>query len=150
MMTVRFSCWLLVFLCMGMALGGCTHTRVEMVNEIKEYTLPADVITGTGLIYVVDAPSAPFSTRGAVYLDGEDDAAEIGFLSRGTYIFFYVPPGYHRITMPQCSPYEIVIEVEEGDILFLQPVMGGNRNSLIQIDGVMGRYYVKHLKPGDF
>jgi hypothetical protein len=43
----------------------------------------------------------------------------------------------------------MVIEVEEGDILFLQPVTYRGHRNLIQIDGVMGRYYLKHLKPGD-
>jgi len=151
MMTKRVACLLLASLCMGMALGGCTlPPRDEMVNEIKGYTLPADVIRGRGLIYVIDDSHASFSLNKDVLLDGEDDTAKIGSLSPGTYIFFPVLPGYHRIKMPQLSPYEIVIEVEEGDIIFLQPDTGrGRKNSLIQIDGVMGRYYLKHLKPGD-
>jgi len=152
MMTMRGACRLLASLCMGMALSGCTlPPRAEMVKEIKGYTLPADVTKGRGLIYVIAPPQGLLSSSGDVLLDGEDDAAIIGYVSSGTYIFFPVLPGYHRIKMPQWSPYEMVIEVEEGDIIFLQPVMGsgGHKNGLIQIDGVMGRYYVKHLKPGD-
>jgi hypothetical protein len=104
-----------------------------------------------GLIYVIDPRQSLFSPSpsGAVFLDGEDDAAEIGTLWPGTYIFFPVLPGYHRIKMPQWSPYEMVIEVEEGDIIFLEPATSGEHRNLMQIDGVMGRYYVKHLKPGD-
>ena len=150
MMTKRVACLLLASLCVGMALSGCTPPpRAEMVNEIKGYTLPADVMIGSGLIYVIDTAYALSWISGDVYLDGEDDAAMIGSLSPGTYIFFYVLPGYHRIKMPQLSPYEMVIEVEEGDIIFLQPAMGGGNKNLIQIDGVVGRYYVKHLKPGN-
>jgi hypothetical protein len=136
---------------MAMALGGCVPSTAEMVKEIKGYPLPADVVTGTGLIYVIDAAPSLVSPSKAIFLDGEDDAKKVGSLSSDEYIYFYVSPGYHSISTPQWSPFEMVVDVEEGDILFILLKSGKEqKNHLKQIDGVRGRYYVKHSKPGDF
>jgi hypothetical protein len=151
MMRMRVVCRLLTCLCIGVALSGCVPVRAKMIDDIKGYVLPADVITGEGLIYVIDTSPALLSLSKTVLLDGEDDAARIGSLSSGTYIYVHVPPGYHRVKIPQWSPYELVVEVEEGDILFLSPVTDQRqkKNSLIQVDGVVGRYYIKHSKSGE-
>ncbi len=134
---------------MVMVLGGCPPTRVQMANEVKGYTLPADVIKGKGLIYIVDTSPQLFPISKAVFLDGDDDAAKIGTLQQDTYIYFYVLPGHHRIKIPAWSPYEMIFEVEEGDILFLQPVMNRQHEmSFGEVDGVIGRYNVKRMKPG--
>ncbi len=144
----RAAGWMLMLLCMP-ALDGCVPMRADMVNEIKEFSIPADVMMGTGLIYVIDTTPWFFSLKKDVLLDGEDEAAKIDTLSSGTYCYFYVLPGYHRIKVPRWSPYELVVEVDEGDILFLQTFMDQNtyKTSLMQIDGVLGRYYVKHSRP---
>lgn len=148
MTTMRVACCLLAAL-MAMDLGGCVYTPAKTMEEIKGYTLPADVMTGTGLIYVIADPRSRFSSDTGVFLDGEGEATKVGSLYRGEYIFFYVLPGHHRISMPKWSPYETVVDVEEGDIVFLRTVTE-QKNRLIQIDGVTGRRYVMSLERGDF
>ncbi len=145
----RTACWLLVCLSMGMALNGCTPTREQIVADVKGYQLPADVVPGKGLIYIID--TTPMLSFGkSVFLDGDDDAARVGSVSPGRYIYFYVSPGCHTIRLPLWSPLEMVVEVEEGDIVFVQPSMDQRqKNSLVQIDGVMGRYYLKRYRPGE-
>ena len=150
MMRMKYARRLLASLCIGTVLGGCMVTRAEMANAVKGYPLPADVSRGKGLIYIIDSSPGLFGIRKTVFLDGEDDAATIGTLVPGTYVFMSVQPGHHRIKLPEWSPYEVVVQIEEGDILFLQPVTDQKRNNmLIQVDGITGRYNVKRSRQSD-
>ncbi len=139
----------LALLCIA-GLTGCVPPRDKMVKEIRGFTLPADVTMGRGLIYVIYYPTTlVFGSEKDVLLDGEDDSAKVTALSSGTYAYFYVLPGYHCVKMPEWSPYDLVVDVNEGDLLFIRADVDRKtrKNILKQIDGVEGRYYVKHLKP---
>jgi hypothetical protein len=122
-----------------------------MANAVKRYTLPVDVARGKGLVYVVDSTPARVPISRTVLLDGDDEAATIGSLLPGTYIYVQISPGHHRIKMPEWSSYELVIEVEEGDLLFLCPIADQKtgKNLIQQVDGVVGRYHVMRFTPGN-
>lgn len=149
MKLLRPICGLLTVFCAGGGLSGCVPSRGDIVKEVSEYVLPADVTLGNGLIYIIDTTPSLLPIKRDVLLDGEDEAATIGSLLSGTYLYFSVLPGHHRIKMPQWSPYEVIVEVEEGDLFFFQTgVDRSKKNRLMQIDGVMGRYHVKRARSG--
>ncbi len=154
MINTRAACGLLAFLCMGLAMSGCVHTptRAEMVDEIKGYTLPADVVKGKGLIYIIYSsdPLTPLELEPNTYvlLDGDDDDAVVGHLGTGRYIYCYVQPGHHRVKLPRWTFRELIVEVEEGEILFIKTLHRYHR-VIEEVDGVIGRYYLKYSQPGE-
>lgn len=128
---------------------GCMEamTKEKMVTEARGVRLPVSITDGNALIYVV-RPLGTFG-RTTIFLDGEDEDCEMGYMSGAQYIYFYVTPGHHQIMTRAGKSAEVIIDAEEGDIIFLrQEIKPGGRIGLVEIDAIEGRYHLKNASLG--
>lgn len=119
-----------------------------MAREAGEFELPAKAEPGYALVYVVRPSLIPIA-RATVFLDGEGENSMMGYTSGSQYIYFYVPAGTHRI-LSVAAGYriEIIIDAEEGDIIFLKQDIGKAYLLVTELNGVEGRYHLKNSSLG--
>jgi len=104
------------------------------------------------MIYVVRPSVLGTLIRFNVFLDNQEDSSEVGFTRGSQYIYFPVKPGTHTIYSKAENWADITVNVEPGDIYFIQqePAMGFimARNSIYELPDYEGKYQVKKLSVG--
>jgi len=145
----------LLLACAAAVLPGCAGappSPAEMQHATAAFRLPALPQPGQALVYVVRPYSLHTLARFNVFVDSQEDAAEVGYTRGNQYLYFSLAPGTHRIYSRGENWAEVDLAVNAGDIVFLkqEPSMGliGSRNTLTRIGEDEGRYYVMKEKPG--
>jgi hypothetical protein len=135
-------------------LAGCASTITPdgMKAAIKDFDLPVLPQIGEAVVYIV-RPSNDFKRDSfKVYLDDKHRESEIGYTKGLQYIYFNIEPGRHTILSKAENWAEKVINVQAGDIIYIQQVPERGitmaRNTLYAPFDYQGKYYVKMLKLG--
>ena len=135
-------------------LAGCAGlpTPEEMKADTAQFTLPKLPADGKAIVYVVRPYTLGKLVKFNVFVDNKESSSEIGYTRGNQYIYFDLSPGKHKILSKAENWAEAEVEAKAGDIFFIkqEPEMGlaFARNSIFMIDGLEGKYHVKHLKLG--
>ncbi len=135
-------------------LAGCasTITPDEMKAAIKDFDLPVLPQIGKAVVYVVRPSNAFKQDSFKVYIDDKQHESEIGYTKGLQYIYFSIEPGRHTVLSKAENWAEKVINVQAGEIIYIQQVAERGtmmaRNSLYSPFDYQGKYYVKVLKLG--
>ena len=136
------------------ALTGCaTLPSPEVMKaETASFQLPKLPDPGKAIVYVVRPSPLGGLVRFNVFLNDQNDDAEMGHTRASQYIYFSVPAGRHRIYSKAENWAEIDVTVRDGQVVYLQQetqlgiIMA--RNALSELDETLGKYHVKTLQPG--
>lgn len=153
MRRVRSVFTFLVFAVVAFLAGCATLPSPEkMQTETAEFRLPGIPDPEKAMVYVVRPSFLGTVIRFNVFVDTQEPASEMGYTRGAEYIYFQVTPGDHTIYSKAENWAETVVSLKAGEIAYLRqdPTMGFlmARNSLLRIDDVVGRYYVKTLTQG--
>jgi hypothetical protein len=135
-------------------LTGCasTITPDEMKSAIKDFDLPVLPQIGKAVVYVIRPSNAFKQDSFKVYIDDKHRKSEIGYTKGLQYIYFNIEPGRHTILSKAENWAEKVINVQAGEIIYIQQVPKRGtmtaRNSLYAPFDYQGKYYVKMLELG--
>ena len=135
-------------------LSGCaTLPSPEVMKaETASFELPKSPEPGKAIVYVVRPSPVGGLIRFNVFVDDHEDQSEMGYTRGSQYIYFNLSPGEHKIFSKAENWAEADIPANAGDIIFIQqePSMGiiMARNSLLKIEPLPGKYYVKTLSLG--
>lgn len=136
----------------GFSLAGCAVTPEEMKADIRGFELPKFPEAGKAIVYVVRPSVTGEMIRFDVFLDDQLPESQMGWTHGSQYIYFNLLPGDHQILSKAENWAEIKLQVEAGDIVFIQQDSGTGIkmawNSLARIQDYEGRYQVKHLTLG--
>lgn len=123
-----------------------------MKAETAGFQLPKLPEQGKAIVYVVRPSSIGGLIRFNVFLNDQEEKSEMGFTRGGQYIHFNVPSGDHKIYSKAENWAETQVSVKPGEVVFImqEPAMGiiMARNSLLKLEELPGKYYVKTLTPG--
>jgi len=134
--------------------SGCasTITPDEMKAAIKGFSLPAIPDVGKAVVYIVRPSKMAGKESFEVYVDNKNIKSAIGYTKGSQYIYFSIEPGRHVILSRAENWAEKTINVNAGDIIYIQqvPERGAQmaKNSLYAPFDYQGKYYVKTLKLG--
>jgi len=125
----------------------------EMQAEIKGYSLPVLGKKDSALVYVMRPSGLGFIVRFNVFLDGKEDADEMGNNSGASYIYFHVTPGQHKIFSKAENWAQVDINPKAGEVVFIkqnpEPGLLMARNNIEILDDVEAKYYLKKLSLGN-
>jgi hypothetical protein len=143
----------IVFIAAVSLLTGCaTMTPEKMEAEISGYELPQQAEENSSLVYIVRPGSLGTLVRFNVFLDDKKEDSEMGYTRGSQYIYFFVSPGKHNIYSKAENWAETDIDVEAGEIVFIRQITDMGiimaRNSLVTLDDIEGKYYVKTCSLG--
>jgi hypothetical protein len=124
----------------------------EMKAEIKGYSLPVLGKKDSALVYVMRPSGLGFIVRFNVFLDGKEDADEMGNNRGVSYIYFHVTPGQHKIFSKAENWAQVDINPKAGEVVFIkqnpEPGLLMARNNIEILDDVEAKYYLKKLSLG--
>jgi hypothetical protein len=130
---------------------GCAKPP-SLAEQTKDFKLPAAPEAGQAMVYVVRPSMLGDMIRINVYLDGQDEASEMGYNWGSQHVYFTVAPGKHTIYSKAENWAEIAIEAKADDIIFIkQDTQKGAiipRNSLSPIDAIEGKYAIMNSSLG--
>ena len=145
---------LLLALMLSLLLTGCyTQTSVkQMIDDTQTYQVPYSAPTDKAIVYVVRPNSLYGIFKYPIYLDGKEQANQVGYTRGNQYIYFYVSPGKHTIGSKAENLSEVTIDVQAGETAYvIQEGTFGflfGRNYASKLNPVEGRYYIKHTSLG--
>jgi len=148
--------WALALWCaLALAFAGCASVPAPevMQKETEGFQLPQLPQEGKAVVYVVRPSGVGTLIRFNVFVDGQEEAAEMGYTRGRQYIYFNLLPGAHKIYSKAENWAEMEVTARAGDIIFIQqnPAMGlvMARNTLERIEEqYQGKYHVKTLELG--
>jgi hypothetical protein len=135
-------------------LAGCSSTLTpdQMKAAIKNFQLPALPEVGKAVVYVVRPSGDAKKEKFSVFVDDKKQGSEMGYTRGLQYIYFNIEPGDHTIFSKAENWAEKKINVQAGDVIYIQQVPEKDiqmaKNSLYAPFDYQGKYYVKTLKLG--
>ena len=127
-------------------------TPDEMKAAIKNYSLPAIPEVGKAVVYIVRPSNVDKQDSFKVYVDDKKNSSKMGYTKGLQYIYFNLEPGKHTILSEAENWAEKTINVNAGDVIYIQQVPERGtlmaKNSLYAPFDYQGKYYVKTLQLG--
>lgn len=124
----------------------------KMKVETSSFNLPKQNDGHDVLVYVVRPSKFGGIVKFDVFVDGKEDASEVGYNRGKKFIYFFVKPGQHTIFSKSENTAEIAINGKAGETIFIkQDASVGAvliRNSLQIITETEGKYYIKNSALG--